>query len=84
METYILKENVLTDDVLMVASEGMHFKGGFKFIVKTHTFQNAWQDKETVKNFRSRNSLIKYLNKYYEELKDDPEFEAISDILCEI
>jgi len=68
MTTYVLKENVLTDDVLIIASEGMHFKGGFKFIVKTNTFQNAWQDKETIKNFRSRNSLLRYLNKYYSEV----------------
>ena len=45
MNSYILQENVLTDNVLLVASEGKVFKGGFIAILKENVFLNAWQDK---------------------------------------
>jgi hypothetical protein len=67
MYSYLLKENVLTDNVLLVASEGKVFKGGYIATVKENTFLNAWQDKETVKRFRSKEQLFKYLNKSYKE-----------------
>ena len=65
MYSYLLRENVLTDNVLLVASEGKIFKGGFIATIKENVFLNAWQDKETVKKFRSVNSLNKYLDKNY-------------------
>lgn len=67
MYSYLLKENVLTDNVLLVASEGKIFKGGYIAAVKENIFLNAWQDKETVKRFRSKDSLFKYLSKFYKE-----------------
>jgi hypothetical protein len=67
MQTYLLQENVLTDNVLLVADKGKVFKNGIKAIVKENTFLNAWQDKETVKNFRTEKSLMKYLRKQYDE-----------------
>ncbi len=67
MNSYLLKENVLTDNVLLVAEKGKVFKGGIKAIVKENNFLNAWQDKETVRNFRTYKSLMKYLNKQYEK-----------------
>jgi hypothetical protein len=67
MQTYLLKENVLTDNVLLVADKGKVFKNGIKAIVKENTFLNEWQDKETVKNFRTEKSLMKYLRKQYDE-----------------
>jgi hypothetical protein len=65
METYILKENVLTDDLLYIAGENKVFRGGYIAKIKQYTFQNAWSDKETILKFRKLNSLHKYLKKHY-------------------
>jgi hypothetical protein len=53
METYILKENVLTDDLLMIPSKNEVFKGKYIAIIKQYDFLNSWNDKLTVKKFRS-------------------------------
>lgn len=74
MYSYLLRENVLTDNVLLVPSKGKIFKGGYIATIKENTFQNAWQDKETVKRFRSVNSLNKYLDKHYKEEELDLDF----------
>ena len=65
MESYIIKENVLTDDLLHVAGEGKSFKGGYFAIIEHFTYLNAWGDKKHVKRFRNNNTLIKYLEKEY-------------------
>ena len=65
MESYILKENVLSDDELYLPSEGKVFKGNYIAIVKEYTFQNAWTDKLKVKKFRSEERLTKYLSTKY-------------------
>lgn len=67
MQTYILKENVLTDNELLLPDEGKVFTGNYIAIVKEYTYQNAWSDKETVKRFRSEKELKKYLSKNYPE-----------------
>ena len=67
MNSYLLRENVLTDNVLLVPSKGKIFKGGYVAILREYTFQNAWQDKESVKRFRSITTLQKYLDKHYVE-----------------
>jgi hypothetical protein len=68
MQTYILRENVVSDNVLLLANENQVFKGGFIAIVKEYEFANAWQDREKPnKKFRSENSLNKFLNKHYPE-----------------
>lgn len=64
---YIVRENVLTDNILMVAPKGKIFKGGYVAILKEYTYQNPWSDKETVKRFRSSNALYQYLDKHYTE-----------------
>ena len=68
---YIVRENVLTDNILKVAPQGKIFKGGYVAILREYTFQNAWQDKESVKRFRNFNSLQKYLDKHYTEEETD-------------
>lgn len=68
MTTFILKENVLTDNLLILADEGKIFKGGYIAILKEYTFQNSWNDRETIKRFRSKDSLFKYLNKNYSDI----------------
>jgi hypothetical protein len=66
MQTYILRENVLTDNTLLLADNGKVFKGGYIAIVKEFEFQNAWQDRQKPnKGFRTENSLNKFLKKNY-------------------
>ena len=67
MTELILKENVLTNNVLLLADEGKIFKGGFLAIIKEYSFQNSWSDKEHIKRFKSLTSLNKYLSKNYSE-----------------
>jgi len=69
MLEYILKENVLTDDVLYMAEDGKVFKGGYIAIVKYNTFQSAWSDKEHVKRFRNEKSLNEFLSKNYKDFE---------------
>lgn len=64
---YVLRENVLTDNILKVAPKGKIFKGGYVAILREYTFQNAWTDRETVRRFRSFDTLNKYLTKHYTE-----------------
>lgn len=68
-QEFILQENVLTDNVLILADEGKVFKGGFIAIIKEYTYQNAWSDKLGVKKFRKEERLNEYLQKRY------PDFE---------
>jgi hypothetical protein len=70
-QEFILRENVLSNNVLVVADKGKIFKGGYIAIIKEYSFQNAWSDKETVKRFRSEKSLNSYLNKNYKGLDLD-------------
>lgn len=64
---FILRENVLTDNILKVAPKGKIFSGGYVAIIKEYSYQNPWQDKETVKRFRKFETLHKYLEKHYTE-----------------
>ena len=67
MTSYILQENVLSDDILHVADENKVFKGGYIAIVKYNEFLNAWSDRTNTKHFKSQKSLDKFLNKNYPE-----------------
>jgi hypothetical protein len=69
-QEFILRENVLTDNVLILADEGKVFKGGYIAIIKEYTYQNSWSDKLGVKRFRNKERLNNYLNKNY------PDFEG--------
>ena len=68
MNTYILKENALSENVLLVPEYGQIFKGGYIAVIKEYTYQNSWSDKETIKRFSKKETLDKYLNKYYSDL----------------
>lgn len=63
-QQFVLQENILTDNVLIVASKGKVFKGGYVAIIKEYTFENAWNDREKTTRFRSKKRLLKYLSKY--------------------
>ncbi len=71
---YILRENVLTDNTLTVPPKGYVFKGKYIAILKENTFLNAWQDKETVTRFRSKERVQKYLDKNYPDDQLDLDF----------
>ena len=73
MREFILRENVLTDNVLAVADKGKIFKGGYIAIIKEYEFQNSWSDKESIKRFRSKDRLISYLDKHYPDADIDGE-----------
>jgi hypothetical protein len=69
MENYILRENVLSDNILLLASDGKIFKGGYIAIIKEYTYQSAWSDKETIKRFSKKETLETYLNKNYSQIE---------------
>lgn len=65
MITYIIKEDVLNDDLLHLADYGKLFKGGYIAQIEQYTYRNAWSNDRTVKNFRSEEALNKFLLKFY-------------------
>lgn len=67
----LLKENVLTDNILLIPNKGKIFKGGYIGIIKEYQFQNSWSDKEILKRFRSIDKLNTYLDKQYPEAEID-------------
>lgn len=69
METYILRENVVSDNILLLANQNELFKGHYVAILKEYTYATPWSDKETIKRFKKRETLFRYLNKYYPEIE---------------
>lgn len=65
---FILRENVLTDNILILPNKGKIFKGGFIAIIKEYQFATTWSYKETITRFRSVDRLNKYLDKNYSEV----------------
>jgi len=66
-QTFVLQENVLTDNLLIIPGEGKIFKGNYIAIIEEYTFLNSWSDQLSVKRFRKQASLDKYLEKKYPE-----------------
>lgn len=71
MLQFILKENVLTDDVLSIPDKGRIFKGGYIALAQVYTFQNEWSDKCKTKRFRTIPTLTKFLKKNYPDVEID-------------
>lgn len=67
-QEFILKENVLTDNLLLIPEKNKIFKGGYIAIIKEYTFANEWGDMEHIKRFRNKQRLKKYLDKKYPEI----------------
>ena len=65
MQTYILQENVLSDNLLYVADKGKVFKGGYVATIKEYTFATPWTDKEHIRRFKKKESMHKYLKLKY-------------------
>ena len=68
---YILRENVLSDNTIMIPSKGKIFKGGYIAIIKEYQFQTSWSEKEIVKRFRNVDRLMSYLDKQYPQVEID-------------
>jgi hypothetical protein len=68
---FILRENVLTDNILTIPDKGKVFKNGYIAIIKENEYQNAWSDRETIKRFRNIDRLNKYLDKHYPQVEID-------------
>lgn len=81
MREFILRENVLTDNVLAIADKGKIFKGRYIAIIKEYVFLNSWQDREIVKRFRSVDTLNKYLNKHYPQADIDFEGTTLENLI---
>ena len=75
--TFVLQENVLTNNVLIVADDGYVFRGGIKAIVKEYVYANSWSDKEIVKRFKNLDTLQKYLSKNYPSFDLDEVLEGM-------
>lgn len=71
MQPFILRENTLTDNLLLIADKGNIFKGGYIAIIKEYTYQNEWSDKENIKKFRSHERLLQYINKNYKDFDQE-------------
>lgn len=65
MVEYVLRENVLTDNILMIPKKGKIFKGGYIAIIKEYVYANSWSDREIIKRFRKAEKLYSYLDKEY-------------------
>ena len=65
---FLLKENVLTDNILILPNKGKIFKGGYIALIKENRFKNAWADEESIKRFKSKDRLTTYLDKQYPEV----------------
>lgn len=68
---FILRENVLTDNLLILPLKGFKFKYGYIAIVKEYSFANEWSDKESIRKFKSEKQLFKYLDKKYPNFDGD-------------
>lgn len=68
---FILKENVLTDNILILAEKNKIFKGRYIAYINEYVYANAWGDRLIQKKFRSQKSLLKYLSKFYPEFDSD-------------
>lgn len=66
-QTFVLQENVLTDNLLTIPEDGKVFKGNYIAIIEEYTFLNSWSDQLSVKRFRKQALLDKYLEKKYPE-----------------
>ena len=62
---FILQENCLSDNLLLIADKGNIFKGGYIAYVNEYVYANSWSDRLIQRKFRSEKSLLNFLNKFY-------------------
>lgn len=68
MQDYILREGTLNDDLLIVSDKNKVFKGNYIAIIKQYKFLNDWCNSEKITRFRSKENLVKFLDKNYKDL----------------
>ena len=68
---FILKENVLTNNILILAEKNKIFKGGYIAYVNEYVYANSWSDRLIQRKFRSEKSLLNFLSKFYSEFDSD-------------
>ena len=68
---FILKENVLTDNILILAEKNKIFKGGYIAYINEYVYANSWSDRLIQRKFRSEKSLLNFLSKFYSEFDSD-------------
>ena len=68
---FILKENVLTNNILILAEKNKIFKGGYIAYVNEYVYANSWSDRLIQRKFRSEKSLLNFLSKFYPEFDSD-------------
>ena len=73
-QEFLLRENVLTNNILILPNKGKIFKGNYVGIIKEYQYQNAWGDKETIKRFRNKERLTEYLDKHYPNVRYEYDF----------
>ena len=54
MQTFILQENVLTDNTLILAEKNKIFKGGYIAYINEYVYANAWGDRLIQKNLEAK------------------------------
>lgn len=64
----ILKENILSDNILRIAEKNEIFRNNIVAIIYEHTYLNAWNDKQTIKKFKKISTLEKWLTKHYSHI----------------
>lgn len=74
---YILYEGVLNDNFLRLAPQGYLFKGGHVAEVVEYRFKNAWSNSRHITRFRSKERLIRFLEKNYPHAVDYIEYAEV-------
>ena len=65
MQTQIIKEGVLNDDVLYISDENKIFEGGYVAILEYYTFQNTWSNKKHTRKFKTLKNAYKFIGKNF-------------------
>ena len=65
MRTFVLSENVLTDNLLITTDKNNLFENNYIAMVKEYFYATSRSDKEKITYFKSENSLYKFLEKHY-------------------
>lgn len=68
METYLINERPLTDDILYVGN----FRGGYVAVLDYHTFRNSCSDDQHTRRFRTLRAADRFIrDRYGDEVADD-------------
>lgn len=74
---FFLCEGVLNDNILRFAPKPYAFKGKYIAEVVEYRFKNAWSNSKHIKRFRSKERLIRFLEKNYPHAVDYIEYAEV-------